>query len=99
MKIRLVNTLVGGEILAEPVITGEQETLISKGTVLKPEYLDLLTFLGIDTVCIEDPYGEYEMPHHIFSNEKRSERNARMGNYSCYLYRRCGTCHTRNFLG
>lgn len=73
MKIRLVNTLVGGETLAESVITGEQETLISKGTVLKPEYLDLLTFLGIDTVCIEDPYGEYEMPHHIFSNEKRSE--------------------------
>ena len=73
MKIRLVNTLVGGETLAESVITGEQETLISKGTVLKPEYLDLLTFLGIDTVCIEDPYGEYEMPYHIFSNEKRSE--------------------------
>ena len=50
MRIRRVNTLVGGETLAEPVITEEKETLISKGTVLKPEYLDLLSFLGIDTI-------------------------------------------------
>lgn len=73
MRIRRVNTLVGGETLAEPVITEEKETLISKGTVLKPEYLDLLSFLGIDTICIVDPYQAYEMTHHIYSNEKRNE--------------------------
>ena len=56
MRIRQVKSLVGGETLVEPVITKEKEILISGGTVLKPEYLDLISFLGIDTVCIEDPY-------------------------------------------
>ena len=49
MIIRQVKSLVGGETLAEPVITKEKEILISGGTVLKPEYLDLISFLGIDT--------------------------------------------------
>lgn len=73
MRIRLVSTLKGGEKLAEPVITEEKETLISKGTILKPEYLDLISFLGIDTVCIEDPYESEEKPHHIIDREKREE--------------------------
>lgn len=73
MRIRRVNTLVGGETLAEPVITEEKETLISKGTILKPEYLDLLSFLGIDTICIVDPYEAYEMPNHIYNSEKRND--------------------------
>lgn len=71
MRIRLVKTLKGGERLAEPVMTKEDETLISSGTVLKPEYLDLISFLGIDTVCIEDPYASEEAPHSITSKEKR----------------------------
>ena len=60
MRIRQVKSLVGGETLVEPVITKEKEILISGGTVLKPEYLDLISFLGIDTVCIEDPYEAFE---------------------------------------
>ena len=47
MKIRPVSTLKGGERLSEPVITEEKEILIPKGTVLKPEYLDLLGFLEL----------------------------------------------------
>lgn len=73
MKIRLVKSLKGGEKLAEPVITEEKEILISKGTILKPEYLDLVSFLGIDTVCIEDPYQEFEDKHDVISGEKRDE--------------------------
>lgn len=73
MKIRLVKSLKGGEKLAEPVITAEKETLISKGTILKPEYLDLISFLGIDTVCIEDPFEIYESPHDVISEEKKEE--------------------------
>lgn len=73
MRIRLVKSLKGGETLAESVITEEKETLISKGTILKPEYLDLIAFLGIGTVCIEDPYESYETPHHLISKEKREE--------------------------
>lgn len=71
MRIRLVKTLQGGERLAGPVITEEKETLISQGTVLKTEYLDLISFLGIETVCIEDPYEEEEEPHRIISKSKR----------------------------
>lgn len=73
MRIRLVNTLKGGERLAEPVITEEKETLIPNGTILKSEYLDLLSFLGIDAVCIEDPFASEEKPHRIISKEKTDE--------------------------
>lgn len=69
MRIRQVKSLKGGELLAEAVVTEEKEVLISKGTVLKPEYLDLLSFLGIETVCIEDPYAEYEQPHQFIKKE------------------------------
>ena len=70
MRIRKVVALGGGEVLAKPVLTEEKEVLISKGTVLKPEYLDLLSFLGIDTVYIEDPYEEFENPHYFMEKEK-----------------------------
>ena len=70
MRIRQVRALKGGELLAESVLTEEKEVLISKGTVLKPEYLDLLSFLGIDTVCIEDPYKEFEQPHQFMKQEE-----------------------------
>lgn len=73
MKIRQVKSLTGGEKLAESVFTDKNEILISKGTILKPEYLDLLSFLGIDSVSIEDVYREYEIPHHIFSKQKKSD--------------------------
>ena len=69
MKIREVKTLKGGEILSESVLTEEKEVLISKGTVLKPEYLDLLLFLGVDTVSIEDPYKEFEKTHSFIEGE------------------------------
>ena len=69
MKIKEVKTLRGGEILSESVLTEEKEVLISKGMVLKPEYLDLLSFLGIDTVAIEDPYIEFEQPHQFIKKE------------------------------
>ena len=65
MRIRQLRALKGGEVLAESVLTEEKEVLILKGTVLKPEYLDLLSFLGYDTVCIEDPYEKYEQPHNF----------------------------------
>ncbi len=71
MRIRLVNTLKGGEILAEPVITEEKETLIPQNTMLKSEYLDLLLFLGIETVWIKDPFASEENPHRIISKEKK----------------------------
>lgn len=73
MRIRMVKTLQGGERLAGPVITDEKEILISRGTVLKTEYLDLISFLGIETVCIEDPYEAEEKPQRIISKSSYEE--------------------------
>lgn len=60
MRIKAVNELSGGEILAEPVLTEEKITLIPKGSVLKEEYLPLIQSLGIDTLMVQDPYEKYE---------------------------------------
>lgn len=78
MRIRLVKTLKGGERLAEPVITEEKETLISAGTILKPEYLDLISFLGIEAVCIDDSFEAEEIPHKIIDKEKQEQYVARV---------------------
>lgn len=73
MIIKHVKNLIGGEVLAEPVITKEKEILIAKDTELKPEYLDLLLFLGIDAVCIKDPYAAYERPHFFLTEDKTKD--------------------------
>lgn len=78
MIIRQVKSLKGGEVLADSVITEKKEVLISKGIVLKPEYLDLLSFLGIDTVSIEDPYEQFEYPHQFMKQELFMEYVARV---------------------
>lgn len=73
MRIKPVKKLRGGEKLAKSVLTKDKEVLITEGTILKPEYLDLMSFLGIESVCIEDPYGMYESPHSFISEEKRNK--------------------------
>ena len=50
MRIRAVNVLNGGEILAEPVVTEKNEILIPKGTVLKEEYIPLIKSLGVESI-------------------------------------------------
>lgn len=67
MRIKTVNSLCGGEILAEPVLTEKKEILIPKGTELKEDYIPLIQSLGIETLMIEDPYEAFEMPHSIIS--------------------------------
>ena len=67
MRIKSVNILNGGEILAEPIFTEKNEILIPKGTELKKDYIPLIESLGIDSLMIEDPYENYEKPHPIIS--------------------------------
>lgn len=62
MRIKAVNELSGGEVLAEPVLTEEKIILIPKGSILKEEYLPLIQSLGIDTLMVQDPYEGYENP-------------------------------------
>lgn len=67
MKIKAVSVLNGGEILAEPILTEEKEILIPKGTKLKEDYVPLIQSLGIDSLMVEDPYENYEIPQFISS--------------------------------
>lgn len=67
MMMRTVNSLVGGEILAEPVLTEKNETLIPIGTTIKSEYIPLISSLGVEAIMIEDPYENYENPNPIIN--------------------------------
>lgn len=65
MKCKSIDGLKGGEVLAEPIISKRQDTIIPRGTVIKTEYLPLIMSMGIDSVMIEDPYEDYVSPHPI----------------------------------
>ncbi len=54
MKKISVKNLQGGEILAKDVYTVEFHVLMTKGTVLKKEYIDKLPLLKIEFVYIEE---------------------------------------------
>ena len=68
MKCKSIDVLKGGEVLAEPIVSQRQDTIIPRGTVIKTEYLPLIMSMGIQSVMIEDPYEDYEMPHPIIEN-------------------------------
>lgn len=54
MREKLVNQLNVGEVLADSVITGDNQIIVPKGTVLKEEYINLMGILGIQSVMIQD---------------------------------------------
>ena len=56
MRIKAVSSLVGGEVLAEPILTEKNDILIPNGTRIKPDYVPLIESLGIESVMVEDPY-------------------------------------------
>ena len=70
MRMKDVDRLRGGEILAEPVLTKQNDILIPKGTELKEEYVFLIQSIGLRTVMIEDPYANYETPNFFLSQER-----------------------------
>ena len=63
MKIKSIDVLKGGEVLAEPIMS--QNTIIPRGTVIKTEYIPLIRSMGIQTVMVEDPYKDFESPNPI----------------------------------
>lgn len=70
MIIKSVASLLGGEILAEPVFTEKREILIPQGSEIKKDYVPLIQSLGIDSLMIEDPYANYEEPHYLLRDGK-----------------------------
>ena len=69
MGIRLLHDLKGGELLKEPVIL-EEEVLVPAGTALKPEYIELLKTLDVETVIVEE---SEEPERQFFFQEEREE--------------------------
>lgn len=63
MKLKSIDVLKGGEVLAEPIIS--QDINIPSGTVIKTEYIPLIMSMGIQTVMIVDPYEKFENPNPI----------------------------------
>lgn len=63
MKVKSVEGLSGGEVLAESILTLEKAVLIPKGTQIKENYIPLIQMLDIDALMIEDPYEELEEPN------------------------------------
>lgn len=65
MRIKSVDILNGGEVLAESILIHENVELIPKGTAIKEDYVPLIQALGIDALMIEDPYEDVEEPNTI----------------------------------
>ena len=65
-----VNELKENQIIAEHVLTDDFQVLLSKGTVLKKEYIDKLKEMDIFEVYIEDDIGELE---EFYNEEIRNE--------------------------
>ena len=68
MKCKSIDVLKGGEVLAEPIVSQRQDTIIPRGTVIKTEYIPLIMSMGIESVMIEDPYEDYVTPNPIIEN-------------------------------
>lgn len=54
MRLCKLSDIKGNEILARPVMTSDYKELLAAGTVLKPEYVSKLEYLGITEVLIND---------------------------------------------
>ncbi len=63
MRIKTIDAITGGEILAEAIINDKKNVLIPAGTVIKIDYIPLIQSFGIDSIIIEDPYENYEEPN------------------------------------
>lgn len=54
MKLCKIEELMGGEVLARPILTDEYRILLSEETVLKEEYIEKIRELGIEEIYIKD---------------------------------------------
>lgn len=61
MKICEIGNLSGGEILARAVMTMDYQVLLSEGTILRKEYIEKLSELGIREVYIKEKVNTEEV--------------------------------------
>ena len=63
MRIKTIDAITGGEVLAEAIMNDKKNVLIPAGTVIKVDYIPLIESFGIDSIMIEDPYENFEEPN------------------------------------
>ena len=63
MRIKTIDAITGGEVLAEAIMNDKKNVLIPAGTVIKVDYIPLIKSFGIDSIMIEDPYENFEEPN------------------------------------
>lgn len=70
MRIRKINGITTGDVLAEAIMNDKKNVIIPAGIALKEEYIPLFESLGIETVMIEDPYEDYEVTNTIIPEDR-----------------------------
>lgn len=78
LKLTDVNNLKENNIIAEPVMTDDFQVLLSRGTVLKTEYIDKLVELGIREVYIEDDFNKEKNDLQVMTEEKIKENSVQI---------------------
>lgn len=69
MRKTEVKNLKGGEILAKDIFTSSYRVIMTKGTVLKREYIERFPLLGIEYVFIEEEQKRNEFIQHQIVEE------------------------------
>lgn len=68
MRIKSMDEICGGEVLAQDVVNDKNEILIPAGIELKADYVPLIQSLGLDILMIDDPYEKHEKPNFIIDS-------------------------------
>jgi HD-GYP domain-containing protein (c-di-GMP phosphodiesterase class II) len=69
MKIKSLNSIKEGEILAESIVSDENKVVLPAGTPIKEEYIPMIRSFGVDIVTVEDPYEEFEKQNQVLKPE------------------------------
>lgn len=78
LKLTDVSRLKENSIVAEPVMTDDFQILLSKGTILKSEYIDKLKELGIREVYIEDDFDAVQSDFPKMTEEEAAKNSIRI---------------------
>jgi len=54
MAEKLLRDLMGNEVLGKPILSSNYQVILPAGAVIRPEYVDKLMELGIQSVYIKE---------------------------------------------
>lgn len=103
MKLVTVEDLREGDIIASDVLLEDYTVVLSKGTVIKTQYIDKLRELEVFTVYIEERQEKEEKPQQkppvaAKKPEEKAPRPRQPPHQNLQLHRRLRSKRQRNFL-